>query len=349
MSILFIEGFDHFVFDGAGGRKWDQGANGSVTSGRWGGQCLLPGSSGSIFVGQWDGTHRRIPPTTELIIGCAMRFDSFVQEHPFLMLLDNREVQCSFHIDPISKNIVLRTGRGLALTDFQLLDTGVNPPLLLWFYLEIKIKIGGTTGSCEVRLNGITIATVGGIQTQQSGNNYANRIAFCGLTRFGSNYQIDDLYLINTQDGIGEIDFLGELRVQTKYPDAQGFATDFAPSVGYDNFDNVDVPVTNWVDTGRRNTSSAVAATDLYSIENYAITGPIYAVQGNLVTRKEDVGNRTSVPIIRTNSSNFEGTPTAPYSEYTYSGKLWEKNPSTGVNWTISEMNLVQFGIKIKT
>lgn len=349
MSIPFFDGFDFYnSIDGSGVKKWDQGSHAQVVAGRFGGNAIRPNGSGNLFVNEWNGAFKTITPTNEVVVGFAMRVDGGSFEHPFLMFMDGNDVQCSLWIDPDTTTIIVRTARGTALTDSPLGDTGFVPPYTLWFYLEVKMQIGNP-GGFEIRVNGTTVLTVGGVQTQQTGNSTVNRIALAGLNQFNNNFYVDDFFIVDTQDATGTVDFIGEVRVQTKYPDADGFQNDFLRSQGSVNATNVNTVPIGYVENGKYNYSGTVGAKDLYSIANFTVSGQIFAVQENISFRKDDVGNRNICPLLRTASTEFEGASVPCYSDYTWTGKVWEENPTTALPWTLTDLNLAEFGIKIKS
>lgn len=349
MAIVFFDGFDFYnQMDGSGGRKWDQGSGGTIVAGRFGGGAIRTRGSGNLFVTEWLGAFKTITATQEVVFGCAMRVDGGPFEHPFLMFLDGNAPQCSLWVDPDTTTITVRSGRGTALSDYPLGDTGFVPPFTLWFYLEVKMNIGNP-GSFEIRINGTPVATVSGVQTQQTGNAWVNRIAICGVTQFGNAITMDDLFIVDTQDATGTTDFIGEVRVQTKFPDADGFQNDFLRSTGSVNATNVNTSPINYTENGKYNYSGTVGAKDLYSIGNFTVSGTIFAVQENLSFRKDDVGNRNICPLLRTASTEYEGTSVACFSEYTWTGKIWENNPSNNLPWTLTDLNLAEFGIKVKS
>lgn len=86
---------------------------------------------------------------------------------------------------------------------------------------------------------------------------------------------------------------------------------------------------------------------DLYSIQNFTITGTIFAVQENMSFKKDDVGNRSVAPLLMTASQKFLGPDMYCYSSYTYGGYIWEKNPVTGDTWDLIDLNLAEFGIEV--
>jgi hypothetical protein len=240
----------------------------------------------------------------------------------------------------------MRTGRGTLITDTTLGDSGFVPPLTLWFYLEVKVQIG-YPGSFEIKVNGTVEGTFTGVQTQQTGNAYTNKIGVMGVLTFAAGQVVfDDMYLINTQDATNNVDYLGEVRVQTMYPDAEGYEDDFLPSTGV-NYQNVNTPVIDYTTGGNFNYSGTVGALDAYTIGTFTISGTIFAVQENISFRKDDVGNRAINPLMRIASTNYLGSTFPCYSDFTYAGAMWEINPNTGIPWILTDLNAAQFGIKV--
>jgi hypothetical protein len=353
MGIIYFDGFDFYngFAGGAGGRKMDQGSGGNIVAGRFGGQALSTIGSENLFNFTWAGAHITFPATLEVITGFAFRMDSFTAtfsgiEHPFIIFYDEGTPQVSIWVDPTNQKITVRTGRGTLLGDTELGSTNYVVPLTLWVYVEIKM-LAGNPGSFEIRVNGQTKISVGGIQTTQTGAPQIDRIGYMSTGRFGPDVVIDDLCIIDTQDGTGQVDFLNECRIQTKLPDAEGFQDDFIPSTGTVNANNVNTPIISYTENGHYNYSGTVGAIDLYSIANFTVSGTIFAVQENLSFRKDDVGNRSIQPMLRTLSTNHTGSSFPCYSNYTYAGKIWELNPATGLAWTLTDLNNAEFGITI--
>ena len=345
MAIIFFDGFDFYNTLGAGGRKWDQASSGLIVGGgRFGGQALA--TSGGV-VGNYAPTMKTIPATNEVIVGFAILVSSFSAiTKPFLAFYDGNTPQCSLWVDPTTNTITVRQSLGQNPGDSTLGDTGFVPPLTLWFYLEVKMQIGNP-GSFQINVAGTPMITSTGVQTQQTTNSTLNKIYLSSMQQYSSNVTIDDLYVVDTTDATNNVDFLGEVRIQTKYPDADGYQTDFFPHGDTVHANNANVTVTDYVEHGLYNYSGTVGALDLYSIANFTVSGTIFAIQENLSFRKDDVGNRQIAPLMRTASTNYQGTPVSCYSTYTWTGKIWENNPSTSLPWNLTDLNIAQFGIKI--
>lgn len=356
MSVIHFEGWDFYNSLGPGGRKWDQASSGTFHSpGRFGGQSLFTGRE--ILN---TGTMKTLPGNyPELIVGFAMNvggyFSAFnlpeLPSHPFFVFSDGITPQCSLWIDTTTQVLQIRGGRGEPVGPV-ILSTSFVPPLTLWYYLEVKITFG-SPGSVELMVDGLSLGTATGT-TQQSANAYCNTISLNSYNNFsggsqGGSWECDDLYVIDPNDATGSVDYLGEVRVQTKYPDAPGFQDDFLPSVGINNAANVSVAVTDYQEHGLFNYSGTVGAIDLYSIGNFTVSGEIFAVQENISFKKDDVGNRNVCPLLRTASQNYEGDSVPCFSSYTWTGKIWELDPATAAPWNLTNLNQADFGIKVKS
>lgn len=363
MAIIFFDGFDYYTGFGPGGRKWDQASGANISPGRFGGQCMNAVAVHKTFASDY----------ASLIVGFATNVSGFQSgltgtyqppTKPFFAVYDGTTPQFSLWYNPTTWQLEIRTGFGTLIGDTIEYQTPFIPPLTLWFYLEISFTIG--SGTFDIHVDGTSVGSGTGIALQQTGNATVNRIHFnqtndsVGGIDWGQQ-SYDDLYVINPSDSSGAIDFLGEVRVQTKYPDADGFQDDFLRSAGSVNANNVNTSPVTYTNTTNFNYSGTVGAKDLYSIANFTISGTIFAVQENLSFRKDDVGNRNVTAILRTASTNYEGTiPESTithdqemdlsfscFSSYTYGGQIWEKNPSTADTWDLIDLNLTEFGIKV--
>lgn len=350
MAVIFMDGFDYYNSMGPGGRKYDQGSNLGFTGGRFGGQA---GQPNTIFLKTFSASY------TELVMGFAMRVDGFQggwfgtfapPSHPFLVFYQGANPQFSVWFDPSDFHVKLMTRRGEIGGDVTLYDTPFVPPLTLWYYFEIKFNIA--TGSFDMHVDGTSIGS-GTVALNYPGLPATVNIFGINVTNNASGgvqwgmWLCDDLYVLDPLTGTDNIDFLGEVRIQTKVPDADGYQNDWLRSQGLVNAANVNsLPVT-FADTNYYNYSGTVGAVDLYSIQNFTVSGTIFAVQENIAFKKDDVGNRNVATILRTAAVNYTGPSSSCYSNYTYLGNIWEHNPATGNLWQLTDLNLAEFGVTV--
>lgn len=366
--LLFMDGFDHYNYNGTAHKKWNDPVGNtsgftSVTTGRFGTGGMRPNGSGNLFFYQWIGAEKTFSGSHDtMIIGMACQFDYTVDaEHPFLQLMGNNgQPQIQFWLNNPGGDISVRLAATGALAipvvdatmpaGTLIANTGFIPPVGLWFYLEVKVVHSTTgTGSITIHVDSTPLATYSAINTANSGVTTFSGWRVCGLKQFDAGYTVDDVYMADTTTG-NVTDFTDEVRVQTKYADAEGFQNDWLPATGTNNALMVNLTKTSWVENGnpaKYNFSGTINAIDLYSVENFTVAGTIFGVQVNLSHRKDDVGVRRVAPIVRTNSNIYVGTDKPQYSDYTYAGYIWEINPALAVAWNLTELNQAEFGIKI--
>ena len=165
-----------------------------------------------------------------------------------------------------------------------------------------------------------------------TGNNYINSIRLQPFESTGNyNYMIDDMYVLNNT-GSFNTDFLGECRIQTQYPTANGSSTTFMPFGAGTNYQCVDDnPVAD--DDTTYVKSAVVGDIDDYVMGTLALTGTIYGVQVNTVQRKDDVGSRTIAPMINVGGTTYLGSSVTCLSQYVVSqacGSKIQTQPETG-------------------
>lgn len=373
MALLFMDGFDHYNYSGTAQKKWDNpisfsGYATGATSGRFSTGGASPSGSGNLFVAQWAGMNKTFtwsptPPDT-LIIGFAAKFNYTEELHPFLQILGNDgKPQIQFWLDGVGGDIKITLADPANIAAIPnntypwpgtgatyIANTGFVPPIGLWFYFETKILFStGSGGRIDIQLDSTPFVSYTGIKTANTGTTHFKGWRITGLEQFDSGWTIDDVYMADNLPG-NVTDFTGEVRVQTMWPDAEGFQTDFFPSTGTNNATNVNLTRTNWVETtptAKYNFSGTINAIDLYSIGNYTIAGTIFGVQANIVHRKDDVGARRVAPILRTGGNIYVGSDVPEYSDYTWAGYIWPENPALALPWTLTELNQAEFGIKI--
>ena len=88
--------------------------------------------------------------------------------------------------------------------------------------MEFALKPHGTDGYYLVKVNGQTVFNVSGVFSRVTANDYANNI----LLMSGGTGHFDDLYVVQRNAGLNNLDFLGDLRVESLLPTAGGTYAD---------------------------------------------------------------------------------------------------------------------------
>lgn len=323
-AVVFIEGFDFLTAAQATTRGWSQ-AWSSVGTGRFSGQAArLPG-----------GATRKALPTgyTELYAGFAYRSIPAVAGDVFAFTTAG-------NVDAFRVRLVV-TGSffNLAILNSAgtVIATGTTNILAsTWYYVEVHALINGASGSCSMRINGISeIANT----TGNFGSTAVTQVTLTG----GNNTDIDDVYVLDTTGSAPRNTFLGDVRVQTIMPSGAGSHTQWTPSTG-SNFAAVDETTPN--DDTDYVSDSTAGHYDTYAYADIDSGATVYAVQTNVWARKDDASVRQIAPVIRQSSTDYDGTTVTLGSSYGLFSQLYDKDP-TAADWTAANVNADEFGIKL--
>lgn len=345
MAVLFCDGFDHYT-EYTNPPKWDGQYLGYALAtvvagyGRFGNGGCETQEPRRAFYKNFDANY------TTLIAGVACKFASSpTQNSGIINFYDSSTSQVTlFHRYSDSKLEVMRNGpSGTSL--------GISTNTLAsgtWYYIEIKVYFHGSNGTVEVRVNGTSTDWINltSQNTDQSGNGYANKIYFPGGPGYGSDdfyNRWDDFYICD-DSGSRCNDFLGDVRIESIYPDGAGNYTQWTPSTG-NNWDCVDETPPSESDYVYSITADQI---DSYTHGSVTPTsGAIKAVAVWLYNHKDDAGLRTIQAMARHSSSDAFGDSKSVSDTWRYEGHIFEVNPSTSTDWTISEVNAAEFGMKI--
>jgi hypothetical protein len=332
MALRFIDGFDHY---NSMTQKWTT-LSGTPTFTSVGtrfsvGQCLVLSFANPV---------KALDSQATWVIGGAVKFGSFGTTSSIIGVRDVGTQQVDVRVNASGNLTVTKNGTVIGTSTSSMISLNV------WYYLELKVTIHNTTGAYEVRLNGVTVPGLSatGVDTRNTANNSANEIFMS--TAGGITYTYDDLYVC---DGTGSTnnDFLGDVRVDTILPTADGSSTDFTPSTGTDNYAMVDDATpdsdSTYIASGTLNDLDLYTFADLQSL-----TGSVFGIQSVIFGRKDDAGTRSVAPAIKTGVTTAVGADFTLAASYSYNLQIFETNPANGsAAWTISDVNNSEFGVKV--
>jgi hypothetical protein len=221
--LLFFDGFDHYtaITDSLLG-KWStqntssvslvSGSSTRFTSGQ---ACRM--ASASAFQQKDLGTNY-----TTLFVGFALNVSSFTAV-PYLQLLDSAAAaQFTFIMNGSSGLWEARRGS----TTGTLLGTASSGAAAgTWAYYEFKVTVNDTTGVAQVMYNGASVLNLTGQDTCSTANVNARYVKI-GAGAGSVNTDVDDFYILDTS-GSQNTTYLGDVRVETLYPNADTAQKDF--------------------------------------------------------------------------------------------------------------------------
>lgn len=332
MSLIFIDGFDHYN-SSAIGEKWNSW-NGSIysTSGRRGGGCI--GLTNRFYNGYKNlGTS-----DTTWIFGAAFRYGSLGRD--LFAFCEGSTNHCYISTNS-SGYLEVRNGSGTLLGT----STGATINTNNWTFIEMKVYVHSSAGTVDVRINGVSVLSLTGKNTRNGGSGILSTL-YIGQTSTAVCFDgyIDDLYLCNSS-GSTNTTFLGDVRIDTLLPTGDGNYTQFTPSTGTAHYSNVNKTTPS---TTPYNSSATSGQRDSYTFPTLAslTSQTIYGIQINAAALKSDAGARSLGTMSRLSSTDKDGAGAAMSTTQTYISEIQETDPASAA-WTESSINSAQFGVKV--
>jgi len=224
----------------------------------------------------------------------------------------------------------------------------VSLQLGVWAYIELRMKVHDTLGTCIVRVNGLEALNLTGLDTLYT-TNVLTRFALAGESYNPNNYfsfVFDDLVVMDTTGALNN-SFIGDVTISAIYPSGAGNSSGWTPSAG-SNYQNVDEATPN--DDTDYNSTSTLNAKDLYTFADAPAGADIRAVQVLAAVRKGAEGPGQVKLVTRSNSADYDSVAKGiGGTSYSYVRQVLEADPGSGsplAAWTESGFNAAEFGIK---
>jgi hypothetical protein len=227
-------------------------------------------------------------------------------------------------------------------------------PVDQWVYIEIKAKLSDTIGTCEVKMNGVSVVSFGPGDTRNGGTLATFSSVMIGsLANFGSAGSCfwDDLYICDDVDATGTQGapmntYLGDVRIRTLMPSAAGSSTQLTPTGSANNWDNVnDIPRAG----GTYNTGDAVAELDLYATPDPSIPGgeTVIAAAVKWVALRDNTGARGMKAAVKSTGAVQYGATRALSTASTAYEDIFVEDPTTSAAWTVAAIDSLEIGAEV--
>lgn len=215
-------------------------------------------------------------------------------------------------------------------------------------FIEFGVKIDPTVGYIKVKVNGVLVLNLTGINTQNTANASWDSLVFMNLEGgggIGATWLVDDLYYTDNVTGPGTHPcntFLGDSKTVTL------FATGNS-SVQWTPFANTNYQEINETamdsDTSY-NSDITPGHEDLFTFQ--PLTGTIAVIYGVQLTgayRKDDAGDRQIKQALKSGATEVYGPIYhVPDVSYAYFTDPFILNPNTSLNWTSTNVNALLAG-----
>lgn len=337
MALLFTEGFDSYPNPIPLWYKWNRQTTAPRITGRTG-YGMQPTYA--------DVVPKTLANSTSLILGFAIKPTNTGDLNYVVATFNNQADQAVATIGMMSYNTVY-------ISDYLNTNTDVTTfalPLNQWSYLEVKLLNAinaAPAGSLLAR--GTVGPLVSTFYTSPATRNFNsganNKVCSCVFYANG-NQMYDDVYICDTT-GAYNNNFLGAVKINTFFPTANGFVTQFTPVGAGTNYQAVNNPVLTpdvaYVE------SNVIGDKDLYDGGGLVVApgDSVAAVVLNAVIRKDKSGyGHVRLPI-RFSATDNDGNNYYVPSGYQSMQRHLDVNPITNMPWTEDDFNNLQGGVKI--
>lgn len=276
---------------------------------------------------------------TSILIGARFRTDSASTR----TLLSLRNVANSAtHLTLMmnsSNQIELRRGDSggtLLATSTTTFSAGTG------FSVQLKATINSSTGSYELRLNGLGTAEFSGsgANTQTGASADITAAVMGGFSGTFANVRIQDFWFMD-----GSNSFPGDVFVDYKVVNGAGTYQDFTPSTGTDHDALLDEIPPNTSDYVSSSTSGHKETNTVTALSGSSLT--IIGVQAVNYMFKDNPGLVAARNLIRSGSTNSAGSTVYPSTTAGYFVTPYAVDPNTGSAWTSSAVNAAEVGVEI--
>jgi hypothetical protein len=317
MALKLIEGFDDGLLVDRG---W--AGSGSMSTGRFGGTARI----------HWQtdmGTYPFTSPLTgTLTLGAAIQ---------------TQAVGDRYLIDFGNARIMMAGSGFIALrrvdndTQVAISSTIYWAAPNIWRYVEMQYT--PSTGACTIKVDGATAVT-GTVPTTTS-------VSYIGLKGPGyliANYNFfDDLYVLDNT-GTSNKTYLGDVRVQTLLPSADGSNSGMTTSTGTSHSALVKEATPNTTDYVY---SPSAGVKDTYQFQDLSnITSNVYGVEVTNYAHKDAAGPASMSNVVRIAGTDYVSTSQPLSVSWTANRDLMDVNPATSSNWSASDVNNAEFGVQ---
>lgn len=349
MSLLFQDGFDHYntpshnytvvgsgTIDTTGGRFLG-GAYKITTNTQYARRTAL--TAGDVYIVNIAFKVTTLPTVTRPV--------------DIIMFLDGANCQVSLRcLDTGVVRLERLSGSGFLNqnTGTTVLATSSGSALLIntWYAFEVKLTVANA-GTCVVKQDGTTIINFSG-DTQATANASVDAVLI-GIAQDAGNIVAfwDDLIVMDDA-GAAMNDFIGDKRIFTLYPIAEGFYSQWTPSTGADNSALVDeTPPNDDTDFVLSNTPGDK---DTYVMQD--LPGGVTNIKAVCVVhraRKDDAGTRTIKAKIRSNGVDEDGPNFNLASSYAFYSTPFYIDPGASPpdDWDAAAVNAIEVGQEVVT
>jgi len=213
-------------------------------------------------------------------------------------------------------------------------------------HIEAVVLFSQTVGTVEVRVNGVTVLSVSGVDTCNTALTECSQVYIGGAangTQTDKTHYIDDLFCYDNTSSYNNT-FIGDRRVLTLFPDANTATADWTAvgaATGYECIDEASPD-----DDTTYITAATTGLVSQFGLQNLpAGISVINAVVMVERARKTEAGTANTQVSIVSGASTTAGADKALTEIYTYRQDVFQIDPASAAPFTPSEVDALQFKV----
>ena len=340
MTLLLVEGFDD------SNDPIDKGWIGFGEANQAGEGRFGTYGSGDMGNGQALGSPILDHTDPTIIVGASVRFETEVPDTTdnFITLYGDSGTVDHIQVYVVANTGALQVRRGTATT------LGTTAAGLISantaHYIELKVLIHDSTGTVDLYVDGVSRLSLTSQDTKDGGtNSYVDRVTFTGVS--GNQMILDDIYIANGAGSLNN-DVLGDVHVETLYPNAEGATIQWTPSTGTDNAALIDEPNTpNTTDYNSDSTPGNIDMFDMDALSDASLE--VFGVQMNSYAAKDTTDTIQFRHRINSDSNIANGADNALNTAWLHFVEMFETDPDGGGQWTGAQLNAAEFGYETRS
>lgn len=258
---------------------------------------------------------------------------------------NNYDVQASIVCSSTGQVVLWRNKPGLGGTQIA-----ASLPVIIaggYQHFEAVLFCASVGGACEVRIDGVTVLNVTGVNTQAQATAVIGQVKV-GLfdnkhLSFPPYMDVDDYALWDTE-GYQNADFIGDKKVYFLVPNADTATEDWVPSTGTDSYEMVNNVPPNDAQYIEAPNPGAVSLFDLTNLPAEVVSIAGLVALARVV--KTDAGNAKIQLGVTSGGDTELGAEQAVSMAPAYLQSIFELDPDTDAPWTVSGVNAVQLQIE---
>lgn len=352
MALLFCDSFDGYDNANDFDDKWDYVsditfASWLVAGGRWGGGAVSIGADFDVLYGVRKRFVSADAIGTIIVGGSFYMTTAPNASYPLMLFQDTLYVNAQLCIVCNSDGTIraIRGGQGGTV-----LGTSSSPVVSIntWHHIEVKLYLHDSAGTIEIRVDGAVALSLTAQDTNNTSDPYVGEVRLgTGCYKATNATRWDDIVIMDTSGSYNN-NFIGDCRIHSVLPDADGTTNNFTPLGGSTNYTEVD-------DLIDQDTSYVYSTTsghkDLYSFDALGLNANhnIAAAVVTNIARKDDIGARSVAGLILSSSTTGTGSVIALPTNNDWTGiqAFFPLDPATASVWAGTSLDSVEAGVMI--